>query len=697
MTSAHSLFVLSQGRKLKHLAAKGRLTTAALTAAGGAIMANSQAQAHSKSRDIDEAQGYASEAVVGQGLVGATHTHASGLQHNHGPLSWLPNGVQHTHPFDAASMMQAPVSSSVAGPLSASSGSTAPQMLGGLPMAYNGGMMSAPGAYVSQPAMGSSSVLGGGLLDGGMLLGLGLAGLTGLAAMVFFDGGHSAGHLPHSDPNYTPYLDPDPDPYFDPDSFHITTGSTQQADEGERGTLDTISAHHPLGHSVTCSIIGGSDDERFTIDSDTGELSFIGARAPEEGDANNSVPDYSVLSGDADGTDPENGNNTLEVVVQVTDEFGNTASREITYYIQNDRRDDTVDGYREADDIPRLSDDDTNNLTDITDAEIGQDDNGDFLVISVDGDDHITATQLDGDGDAHASNFGTSGVSYVDVAVGDIDGDGDLDVVAAGRDGGDNFVEVWESNGSGNFSRELTIDDGSGASDLDENGTIADVVLGEFTGSGDLDIFVSNDGGEDSLITLSGNYSADVETVAGLDAAADAVVVSENYINSSTDYVAALNGSGDIAWIDVEDGIQEDLIPGSYVDLAVYRDMVFAAVGDSVDVFEADSNSLESETSGLITGLDNVAELVIGDFDNDGSDMELAILDAGTNKVYIYELDQHYDSASLLEIIDVSATAVELLTIPENTEAMTESGGNLADDLLVGGSSTTIYYDDTSL
>ena len=176
------------------------------------------------------------------------------------------------------------------------------------------------------------------------------------------------------------------------------------------------------------------------------------------------------------------------------------------------------------------------------------------------------------------------------------------------------------------------LDDGSGSSDLDASGTISDVVLGEFNGSGDLDIFVSNDGGDDSLITLSGNYSATVTTFAGLDAAAEAVVISENYINSSTDYVAAL-GNGNISLIDVEDGEQEDEIAGSYVDLAVYRDMVFAADGTSVDVFEADSNSLEVETTGLITGLDRITELVVGDFDDDASDMELAILDADTDEV----------------------------------------------------------------
>jgi len=96
MTSAHTLFILNQGRSLKRLAAKGKLSATALAAAGGAIMAASTAQAQSKSKIADDAAVVNMDAasgdsvVVGQGLVGATHTHASGLQHNHGPCPGFP-------------------------------------------------------------------------------------------------------------------------------------------------------------------------------------------------------------------------------------------------------------------------------------------------------------------------------------------------------------------------------------------------------------------------------------------------------------------------------------------------------------------------------------------------------------------------------------------------------------------------------
>ena len=139
----------------------------------------------------------------------------------------------------------------------------------------------------------------------------------------------------------------------------------------------------------------------------TGALSFVGASTPEEGDANDSVPDFSALSGDADGTRAENGNNTLEVRVEARDTNGNFANQYITYFIQNDTRDDTVDNYVEANDLARLNDDDTDDLVDIEDAEFGQDDNGDNLIISVNGSDRVTVTELEGDGDINTSTFGT--------------------------------------------------------------------------------------------------------------------------------------------------------------------------------------------------------------------------------------------------------------------------------------------------
>jgi hypothetical protein len=88
---------------------------------------------------------------------------------------------------------------------------------------------------------------------------------------------------------------------------------------------------------------------------------------------------------------------------------------------------------------------------------------------------------------------------------------------------------------------------------------------------------------------------------------------------------------------------------------------------------------------------------MIGDFDTDHGDAELAVLDSGDNVVRIYDLHSGYDEATLLYTLDVPASAEELLSLPAFFEALEESGGNLADDLLVGGGDSTIFYDETSL
>jgi len=141
-----------------------------------------------------------------------------------------------------------------------------------------------------------------------------------------------------------------------------------------------------------------------------------------------------------------------------------------------------------------------------------------------------------------------------DVTLGDMDGDGDLDIVTANGD--NNYtptVTILRNNGLGSFSNQ---------SDLQAGGLAAGVTTGDVDGDGDLDIVAAIDGGpyspdrRVSVLQLNGNNvvrkSYDVQrgpyTVAtgDLDGDGDLDIVSANAIAGSIS-VLLNNGNGTFA------------------------------------------------------------------------------------------------------------------------------------------------------
>ena len=305
-------------------------------------------------------------------------------------------------------------------------------------------------------------------------------------------------------------------------------------------------------------------------------------------------------------------------------------------------------------------------------------------------------TELNGQGGYSGSLFGTVGTNYQDLAVADLDRDGRLDVALVGEDGSANVLEIWGSDGAGAFTRKLLLQEGDGDDSLDPSGNLERVTAGEFSGDGRLDLFVGNDGGQDSIVTLTGSYAGKVEDASLLDGAQDAVIVDEAYISVGTDFMVAID-DGDLADIDPRTADRVDLKLGDFVALASHRDTVFATRDDRVDLFQADGNSLDLERSALITGGDDITDILIADFD-DNPDPELAVLDSGDDQVRIYDLQDGFTTATLLFTLDVTDGAAALLGLPTWYELVSVEQGNLADDLLVGGGAgSTVYYDDTAL
>lgn len=103
----------------------------------------------------------------------------------------------------------------------------------------------------------------------------------------------------------------------------IVTGNAFTVNENTTAVAD-LHARDRNGDSITYSITGGADQSFFSIDSTTGELSFL------------SAPDFEDPQGDVPGA-PGANDNTYEVVVTATDDSGGTlaASQTITVTVDD--------------------------------------------------------------------------------------------------------------------------------------------------------------------------------------------------------------------------------------------------------------------------------------------------------------------------------------------------------------------------
>ena len=238
----------------------------------------------------------------------------------------------------------------------------------------------------------------------------------------------------------------------------------------------------------------------------------------------------------------------------------------------------------------------------------------------------------DGAGGFSDSGQSLGGGAAQSVALGDLDGDGDLDIVW----GVDGSNKVWFNDGSGTFT-------GSGQTLGTANTT--DVVLGDVDGDGDLDLVAVHDGSA-GTVWLTNGAGAFTDSGENLGSAvATGVAIGDLDGDDDLDVVVAVDGAGNTVWLNNGSGGFTDSgqsLNPSRKDFAVELadvdgdgdlDAVFAADTDANTVWRNNGAGVFTD-SGQTMGSAHDRGLAVGDVDGDG-DIDLVFADhTGDNTVY---------------------------------------------------------------
>ncbi len=218
---------------------------------------------------------------------------------------------------------------------------------------------------------------------------------------------------------------------------------------------------------------------------------------------------------------------------------------------------------------------------------------------------------------------------YTDVAVGDLNNDGDLDVIRAGDV--DRAQGIQLNNGDGSFSNSTF---GAGDSEC--------VVMADLDNDGDLDVVVGNQSNETNDIwlnngdatftasTFGGLHRTRGITAADLDGDGDLDIACANYGQNAELWLN--NGDGTFHSSAVGPSKTRQFVDHGDLDHDGDIDLVFAINTDPDEIW---LNNGDGSFSVSTFGSGNSRCLAVGDLDNDG-DLDVLVCNAFNNPVEVF-------------------------------------------------------------
>ena len=247
------------------------------------------------------------------------------------------------------------------------------------------------------------------------------------------------------------------------------------------------------------------------------------------------------------------------------------------------------------------------------------------------------------------------------VAVGDLDGDGDLDMVVANMAGcpsswcGSDHDRIYQNDGNGTF-----VETTATALPMDFSGSYA-VALGDIDGDGDLDLAIGKGGNH-----LAYSYGIPVQNRLYLN---DGTGAFTDVTSARTPAVADITGA--IAFVDVDGDSDLDMVVGNGGDSGPEQNRLY--INDGSGTFS------DAAAAQLPATNDVTTSVAFGDVDGDG-DIDLVFGNDGQNRLCLNDGSGTF--------VDGTNTHVPVWTDGTNAITLGDVDGDGDPDLAIGNGVT---------